>query len=301
MKIGNLIFIGMIAGLIIGLIFTWLIIPIEYYDTWPPMMDQQHQQDWVAMTAIGYGVEGNWERTLTRLSGIDKPLIQQVLASLIEDSMNAAYPMDVLKRMAELGDYYAVDSPAVKVLLSQDTEIAPTYEPVPTATMTVTPLPTHTPIPPTYTPWPTYTPTPSPTPLVITETFVPFTIISQTLGCADVPSIGISLQLSQTVTLRREAVIEQVPQPGREIWLIWEAGADRAVTGFKPDYGLGYADFDIEPGWTYNIYIDQPTGAPLLSIQAEPCILPGEPASSWTTRVLTIQETLPEAEPTPGD
>jgi len=35
---------------------------------------------------------------------------------------------------------------------------------------------------------------------------------------------------------------------GVEVWLMWPGGADRAITGLKPQSGAGYADFNAERG-----------------------------------------------------
>ena len=59
--------------------------------------------------------------------------------------------------------------------------------------------------------------------------------------------------------------------PGVEVWLTWGEGADRAVTGLKPDQGLGYVDFNAEVDTVYAISVG--TGAmPVVSgLELEPC------------------------------
>jgi len=42
---------------------------------------------------------------------------------------------------------------------------------------------------------------------------------------------------------------------GIEVWVTWENGADRFVTGLKPDKGNGYGDFDMQPGGVYAIAV----------------------------------------------
>lgn len=76
--------------------------------------------------------------------------------------------------------------------------------------------------------------------------------------------------------------------PMREIWLIWDDGADRAITGFRPELGLGYADFDVVPGRSYNLYVDRPYGIPIRTLQAEPC--PPAEGVGWVSRHLILQE-----------
>jgi hypothetical protein len=41
--------------------------------------------------------------------------------------------------------------------------------------------------------------------------------------------------------------------PGVEILIQWDGGGARFVTGMKPELSAGYADYEIEPGKTYQI------------------------------------------------
>ncbi len=66
--------------------------------------------------------------------------------------------------------------------------------------------------------------------------------------------------------------LERVERPGVRVWLLWEEGADQAVTGFRPAQGLGYADFDIAPEQTYNLYLEAPIGIPIASLDVRRCV-----------------------------
>ena len=58
-----------------------------------------------------------------------------------------------------------------------------------------------------------------------------------------------------------------------EVWLMWSGGADRAVTGLKPQQGAGYADFRAEWGIDYSLGIGE-LGRPLVTdLRLEPCPL----------------------------
>jgi hypothetical protein len=52
--------------------------------------------------------------------------------------------------------------------------------------------------------------------------------------------------------------------PGVEVWLTWSDGADRAVTGLKPDRGPGYADFNVASDVAYTVSVGQ-LGMPLVT------------------------------------
>jgi hypothetical protein len=84
--------------------------------------------------------------------------------------------------------------------------------------------------------------------------------------------------------------------PNVELLVRWDGGEDRFVTGLKPDIGLGYADFDLERGHTYQLVV---IGAPSQLVQnivAETC----ERASHLSTWQVMLQWTG-EIEPPTSD
>ena len=283
MKHWSVLIVGLVLGLAVGLVYTWGIAPLEFYDTYPPLLRKDFRDDWTRLTVLAYGAEGNWSRTQLRLQDIPQAEIQDIAEETLDQAVKAGRPLDVLQKLARLATSYGVDSMAVNIYTGSN-PVAPT--PVPSALpATLTPTPTQTMLPPTPTPSPvpTYsrfstTPTPFPS--------AAYHIISQTLTCVDSPLLSVSLVVSRTTTVRRREVVEDVPVPGREVWLLWEDGADRATTGFKPEFDPGYADFVVGPGHVYKLYIDIPQGVPVTTVQVEPCT-PAE-GRGWISRWLVI-------------
>jgi len=276
MKIWGLLGVGIVIGLIVGLVYTWVIAPPEYSDVVPVGMREYFRQDWIRMTALAYGVDGNLERARLRLEGLSPDEVRQSVVQTLDDAVAAGRPLLLLQRLSELAQSYGADAPVVAIYTSQ-TPVGPTAA-APSPTVTATPPP------PTPTPQPTLTPffLPSPTP----DLFSPYTIISQTLTCTPNSGVGVSLVFSQTTRVRGRDRVEYKPIPGHTVWLLWEDGAYRATTGFKPEQGLGYADFEITTGHTYKLYMDTPTGLPLSTIQSAPCT--PEEGEGWITRVFTV-------------
>ena len=338
MKFLPVFIVGLVLGLAGGLVYAWIISPLEYINTYPPYMNSAYRKDWIRMTAMAYGLEGNLDRTHLRLSGLPEEEVDNVLLETLEDAVASDYEIEALKPLAKLAALYGVDSPVVKVYTQQE------------VVLSAKPLATHSPTPtvipptaaPTQTPQPT--PTPDPTDLALSIGPSAFTVISQTLVCSDIPTIAIALELtstlgveysddvsrtlgisstsgltqttgitlttdltstlditatldlSRTLELTTTLVVESAKPSiharnwGREIWLMWDAGADRAYTGFRPAFGLGYADFTVEPGRIYNVYIDNPWGVPLIVLQVEPCT--PEEGGGWISRKLVVVEGL---------
>ena len=285
MKPWSVLIIGLILGLAAGLLYTWVISPPEYYDTYPPLLDKPYRTEWIQMTVLAYGAEGNWNRTQLRLQGLSEADIRPIAASALDQAVAVGRPLVTLQRMAKLAASYGIDTPAVHIYTGEEGTV-PT--PAPTATTKAVPptsAPTATAIP------PTNTPIPVPTLTVTTSTTPPlseFHIVSQTLTCTIQPQIAVSLTLSHTITVRRREEVEWLPLPGREVWLLWEDGADHAVTGFNPEMGLGYADFTVAPGRVYKLYIDVPRGVPVSTIQVEPCT--ASEGEGWISRLLVLLE-----------
>jgi hypothetical protein len=212
--------LGLVVGLVGGLIFTWVISPPVYYNTTPPMMTEAHRKDWIKMTALAYGADGNWARAQLRLADLEEVEIRQVAAQTLDAAIAQGRPLLLLQRIATLANAYGVTSPPVTIYLEQPPAPEPTVALLLPPTEVTSPTSTPTPMP-TATPTPTVPPTPTP------QLPAPYTIISQTLRCAAAPQIAVSLLLSQTVEVRSRGRVVQTPQPGRTIWLLWEDGGSR--------------------------------------------------------------------------
>jgi hypothetical protein len=295
-KLGGVLIVGLMLGLVGGLIFTWFVMPITYYNTYPPLLSQRYRQDWIRMTVWTYGLEGNWDRTEVRLLNMPASEVRAGAVDVLEEAVAQGQPLAVLQRLASLASAYGADNPAVTIYVEDGAAPTPagdlvedsppvvvtasavaTKPVVPTATLTPVPLPS-----------PTFTPDPD-------LPSSPFEIVTQTLGCEPSPKLAVSLEISRTVEERGRETVELVEQPQRELWLLWEGGADRALTGFKPELGLGYADFTLEPGRAYNLYVDSPTGLPVLTVQAAPCT--PQDGEGWVSRFLILREEIPLATP----
>jgi len=289
MKLWGVAVVGLLLGLVVGLIVTWFVVPLEYYDTYPPMLDASYRHEWIRMTAWAYGLEGDWERTEARLLNLESSEIRVVAADVLEQATATGQPLEVLERLAEFAAAYGVSTPGVAIYGQGDAVPASPAAGTPVAgAVSAQATPTRAPVIPslTLTPVPTVTPSLTPTPPV-TETSA-IRIISQTLTCATEPSIAVSLELSRMIEVRGREQQEIVGLPMREIWLLWDDGADRAITGFRPDLGLGYADFVVIPGRSYNLYIDSPYGRPVLAVQVEPC--PPDEGTGWVSRYLVLRD-----------
>jgi hypothetical protein len=46
------------------------------------------------------------------------------------------------------------------------------------------------------------------------------------------------------------------PVPGVGIVITWDGGINRFVTGLKPEFGMGYADYEMNPAFSYTLRLE---------------------------------------------
>lgn len=290
-KAGWLILVGLILGLAGGLVFTWVIAPPEYYDIYPPLMAPEHRRDWIEMTALAYGAEGDAERAQLRLRGLAAEEIRRVTAQTLDTAAARGRSIEVLRRLAKLAQSYGADTPAVRIYADAEAPVTPTAI-APTATATATSIPpTVTPTP--LLPTPTLSPLPTPSPAPS-----PYRVLTPTITCTMQARISLSLYLSPSATEDEVPPDEWEPLPGEDVWLLWDEAADRAVTGMRPALGLGYADFEVAPGQSYKVYIGSATGAPLVTLPVGPCLVDGD--TGWTSYHLQVLRLASRSTPPSG-
>lgn len=272
--------IGVTIGLALGLTYTWVVDPVELVNTYPALLRTDYRQDWVRLAALSYVADGNLSRARARLDGLEQADVAGVIQALIEEYAAAGHPAGNLRSLTVLAQALDVHTPAMLVYLDTPDPPPPSpgYTPSPTPSPTHTPPPTHTP-----TPEPTYTSTP--TPRVAPPSPTPLSVTPEQTSTAPPPTptppLLSRLQLADREqicepgqTQRIEVVVEDERGrgvPGVEIWLMWPGGADRAVTGLKPQKGSGYADFSVEWGVNYSLGIGE-LGRPLITgLRLEPC------------------------------
>jgi hypothetical protein len=254
------LFAGIAIGLLGGLVYAWGVEPVEVVNVGPWMMRPDYRQEWVRLAALSYVADGDLERARWRLAELDREDIAAAMEALIDEYAATGRSAETMRRLTVLAQALGVQTPAMLVYLETPAASSvPTGTPSPTLeppfvsstpTVTLDPVPT---IKPTRTPYPP-TATSGPRP--------PFQLAAREQVCeqGQTPHIEVIVQDEQGGGV-----------PGVELWLMWDGGTDRAVTGLKPEQGMGYADFDAEQGVDYSIGIGE-LGAPLVTgLRLEPC------------------------------
>ena len=87
------ILIGIVVGVALGLVYAWLIAPVEFRTADPVHVEARYREAWVIMSAEAYVAGGDWERTQARLNGLGDPNLPQTVAALFERvSVNGPNP-----------------------------------------------------------------------------------------------------------------------------------------------------------------------------------------------------------------
>lgn len=240
---------ALLAGLGLGLLYSWVISPKRIVDSPPSALRADFKDHYRSAIAGAYSSTGNLERARARLSllGDANPI----------EALNAQ-----AQRMLASGEIQQADQIAALAfaLVQGNAFVAP-------ASPTANPLPTAQPVStgddsiPTSTSQESFTSTPEifPTQTIVLEATprptrtqiptqgAPFALTGQESICDSNLPDGL-LQVVVLNSNRRQL-------PGVEIRITWDGGDDQFFTGLKPELGNGYADFIMTPNINYTVQL----------------------------------------------
>jgi hypothetical protein len=306
--------VGLVIGLALGLVYTWVIAPVELINTQPVLLRTDYRRDWVRLAALSYVADGNLERARARLDGLRNEDVAEATRALIEEFAAGGRSADTLRHLTILAQALNVHTPAMLVYLHTPGSSPPTsiQTPSPMSTSTPTPVPTVTstarppPTSPPSTLKPTLTPTPAPHNASSLATPTSESTRPPSPSPTSTPPLLSRLQLAkqeQVCQSRQVPHIEVIVRDengaglsGVRVWLTWPGGADRAITGLKPQRGAGYADFNVEQGVTYALSIGE-LGIPLVTdLMIEPCPADEDQASLMGSWLVVLEPQLPDTD-----
>ncbi|MFQ5435234.1 MAG: hypothetical protein ACE5FD_10205, partial [Anaerolineae bacterium] len=223
--------------------------PVVFVDASPARLSDFYRDEYIWLVSQSFAADGNLERARRRLDALEEPDVNGRLVTLLETALRQQKPPDQTRNLAELAQQLGIEDRTVALFAPTPLFGTPTPTATPFIAPSVTPtettLPTNTPRP---TLTPTNTPRPSPSPAPV------YRLLFQERVCPGVPAPRI-----EVITL--DALLE--PEPGGEALVSWEGGSDRFFTGFKPEQGAGYGDFEMEPGVAYAVMLA--AGSPEIS------------------------------------
>jgi hypothetical protein len=230
------LFVGVAIGLALGLTLTWVVWPVQYYDTDPVDLQPEHKEDYIVLVGSTYAVDGDLARAEARLAKLEEKDIGSMVAGLVESYLREGRDVEETRSLAKLADALGVSTSAMLVYIA-----------------TPTPLPTFTPEGPSVAlgPPPPMVPTPTPPataglPGATTTPEAVFNLVEERRFCEDQGGGRI------LVYVRDE---EGQGLSNVRITISWPESEDEFFTGLKPEEDPGYADFAIQQGMMYNLVI----------------------------------------------
>ena len=218
-----LLLLAVAAGVAGGLFYTWVLDPVEIYDTTPGALRVSQKLLYLALVGDLYAFEGDLDRAGARLANLGLEPDGTVLAGLLEQYLDAGGRPEDVRNLARLAEALGASGGVLAVFAgtSPAPSLAPTSGPDGAGPgSTPTPLPTATPAP-------------------------TFLLAEQVELCAAAGQPG-------RIAVRvRDASGQEMP--GVQVLVSWTSGQDRFWTGLRPEQGPGYADFQMAPGTGYDV------------------------------------------------
>lgn len=254
--------VGIVVGLGLGLLLTWQVWPVQYYDTDPVDLRAEHKDDYVVMIAAAYAQDRDLGLASLRLGQLGLEDAKPSVLGLFQRYGEAGYSEET-RSLAQLAYDLGVTDVALLPYIQEPTAIpeptpteAPTTAPVPTVTpVAPTPTPTEPPAEPTATatqppPTPTRTATPpqEPTRTPTVAAGFDYQLVEQKdLGCTSERDGHYILVYVRDESDRGLAGVELLAKgPGVE---------DTFYTGLKPEVDAGFADFAVSAPGSYSVQV----------------------------------------------
>ncbi|NIO71673.1 MAG: hypothetical protein GTN71_22240, partial [Anaerolineae bacterium] len=122
------LFVGVATGLALGLTLTWVVWPVQYYDTDPVDLRPEHKEDYIVLVGAAYAVDGDLARAEARLAKLEEKDIGSVVAGLAERYLREGRDVEETRGLAKLADALGVSTSAMLVYIATPTPL-PTFTP----------------------------------------------------------------------------------------------------------------------------------------------------------------------------
>lgn len=244
--------IGLVLGAAAGTTYAWAIDPVSYVDTAPGSLRADFRALYLSLIASAYAGNPDLDRARARLALLSDPNPANTLAAMAQQLLAAGRPASEARALARLAQ--DLQGRATAPLVSGP--------PTPEGTLPAGPTPSRT---------AAATATRAPT----ATAGAPFVLASQEQVCN--PDLREPLIQVRVFDASGRAV------PGVEVLVVWDEGQGHFFTGLKPELGLGYGDFAMEPGTIYTLQVVG-SAEVVTGLQAEECQSPegGTFPGSWS-------------------
>lgn len=242
------ILLALLAGLGMGLVYSWMISPLRVTDADPTALRADFKEDIRSAIAAAYAATGDLARAQARLATLKDPDPVEALNAQAQRMLTDSESFEEADTVAALAvalengpaDIPTVIAPTEVVQQVEDTFTETVLPPPDEPGLTETPQGIETqPI--------VIAATPRPTQTLVPTLGAPFSLTGQDNVCDTNLPDGL-LQVIVLNSNRRQVA-------GAKIIITWEGGEEQFFTGLKPELGNGYADYIMTPNTTYTVQL----------------------------------------------
>ncbi|HEY3312633.1 MAG TPA: hypothetical protein VGK00_13410 [Anaerolineales bacterium] len=249
---------GLVLGLGMGLLVSWVLAPVEFVDTTPASLRTDFKDEYRFLIASAYAADNDLPRAQARLGTLGNSNPVKALGEQSQRMLGNGVPMADVQLLADLStdlQSQPTEAPSATVDATANSFATPTNLPTATASNT----PTVTPeVPATPSEAPTSEETATPTPR-------PISTLAARPSAAPSPTPASPFKLAKRATfcepdqqgLLRVYLSDPAGKPvaGVELVITWLNGEDHFFTGLKPELGYGYADYQMTKNVEYALSI----------------------------------------------
>jgi hypothetical protein len=279
---------GAVIGVALGLIYSWVISPVEYVDAPPYALRADFKDEYRALVAAAYLYSNDLLRAKDRLAQLKDEESAQTVAMQAQRALAEGHPEGEVKALGILA--MALGNGTIP----DGSTVAPTQKTINTPTAGAgTPTPIIQPL--------TDTPDSSQqaTPIQMSTNSAPQTTYTwESLSTTtSTPNQGeafllqeqkllCNLDQSQPMIMVEMQDSAGEPMPSVEMVVTWDGGEDHFFTGLKPELSLGYGDFLMTPGVVYSLHPAE-SGQTVSDLTAAEC-LSDDGSRYWGSWMLTF-------------
>ena len=259
---------GLLIGAVLGLGYAWFYAPVQYVDASPASLSDRHKDHYRSLISASFLATGDLPRARARLGLLDDPDPARSLAVQAQRALAERAPEEEVNALGLLAVALSGGELASAAVPPSQNNTAP---PIP-APASSTPAPqtaTHTsnleseaesaiPAAAAASSTNVSTATSTQRPRTSTPTQLPTRTATPTQGAPFVlkdksPLCDIKIREPRIIVNTLDSAGQ--PVPGVEVIVSWPGAEDRFFTGLKPELGLGYGDFKIDPGTSYSVHL----------------------------------------------
>ncbi len=242
------LFTGLAIGLVAGILYSWLVAPVQFMDTEPASLHPDFRAEYRALIAQAYLADGDLGRAQMRLALLQDENPAAALEAQSKQAQEADRPDREIQALAALSGGLAQYQSLVPAPSSQQLSSTPAGGETPQELApTPTPQQDQMILTPTPTPLATFTPRPTATPRAVLK--ASFVLSDRQEVCDPELPEGL-LQIE---------VLDSAGKPvaGVRAVMTWDGGQNAFYTGLNPRISPGYADFQMEPGRVYSLKVGE--------------------------------------------